>query len=131
MTEDKSILTISREQALQNTRTLILRNAGYQVSAAISDEQAIRFLEAPNSFSLVLLCHSVPESSRIYLANHIKGLNPTLPILMLYNGYDPTAANVDGSLHNLESPGVWLRMITFLVSGTKGAKGSDDKFTPQ
>lgn len=121
MTEDKSILTISRDEALQATRTLILRSAGYQVSAAKSDEQAINFLKAPNSFSLVLLCHSVPEPSRIYLANYIKELNPNLPILMLYNGYDPTAAKVDGSLHNLESPGMWLKTINFLVSGAKGS----------
>ena len=121
MTNDKSILTISRDLTLQALRGMILRQAGYQVSSAISDEQAIGFVEAPNSFGVALLCHSVPESSRVYLVNRIKELNSTLPILMLYNEYDPTRAKVDGSLHSLEGPGAWLEMITFLISGTKGS----------
>jgi len=123
MARDKSILTISRDHKLQELRGEILRKAGYQVSAATSDEQAIGFVEAPNSFSLALLCHSVPEPSRVYLVNRIKKLNPTLPILLLFNGYDPTEAKVDGSLHNLEGPGVWLKTIDFLISGAKGSAG--------
>ena len=117
MLNQKSIPTISRNALLQNLRTSILERAGYHVAAATSDDAAIRFLEAPNSFSLALLCHSVPEASRIYLATRIKELSPNLPILMLYNGYDPTKARVDGSLHNLESPDVWLRTIDFLIAG--------------
>lgn len=50
----------------------------------------------------------------------MKELSPKLPILMLYNGYDPTKAKVDGSLHNLEEPGVWLKMIDFLTGGKSG-----------
>jgi CheY-like chemotaxis protein len=118
MLNQKSILTISRNELLQNLRTTILERAGYHVAAATSDDAAIRFVEAPNSFSLALLCHSVPEASRIYLATRIKELSPHLPILMLYNGYDPTKAKVDGSLHNLESPDVWLRTIDFLIAGS-------------
>jgi DNA-binding response OmpR family regulator len=117
----KSILTISRDRQLQELRTQILRKAGYQVSAATSDEEAISLIEAPNSFSLALLCHSVPEASRVYLVQRIKELNSKLPVLMLYNGYDPTDAKVDGSLHNLESPGVWLKTIDFLTSGVTGS----------
>ena len=40
MTASKSILTISRDQPLQSTRTLILEGAGYSVSAALNDEAA-------------------------------------------------------------------------------------------
>lgn len=115
MQDSQSILTISRDGELQNLRTLILRNAGYQVSAATTDSEAFRFIESPNSFRLVLLCHSVPEQSRVSIVSRIKELNSKLPVLMLYNGYDPTMAKVDGSLHNLESPQVWLDMINFLT----------------
>ena len=112
----KSILTISRNPQLQQLRTLILRHAGYLVSAAISDKEAIDFIKTDKSINLVLLCHSVPEASRISLAASIKELEPTLPILMLYNGYDPTNAKVDGSLHNLDSPEAMLKMIGFMTS---------------
>jgi DNA-binding response OmpR family regulator len=112
----KSILTISRNAQLQHLRTLILRHAGYRVSAALSDKEAVNFIKTDKSITLVLLCHSVPESSRILLVAKIKELEPTLPILMLYNGYDPTDAKVDGSLHNLDTPEAMLNMIGFMTS---------------
>ena len=115
MTAAKSILTISRDPPLQSTRTLILQQAGYTVCAALNDKDAIGFVEAPNALDLVLLCHSVPEASRVFLVNEIKKLKPKLPILMLYNGYDPTSAKVDGSLHSFEAPEAMLDMIGFMT----------------
>jgi DNA-binding response OmpR family regulator len=115
MAASKSILTISRDQPLQHTRTLVLQHAGYQVSAALNDVDAVAFVAAPNDLGLVLMCHSVPEKSRVILVNKIKELNPKLPILMLYNGYDPTDAKVDGSLHSLETPDAMLNMIGFMT----------------
>jgi DNA-binding response OmpR family regulator len=115
MTAPTSILTISRDRLLQKTRTIILQRAGYKVSAALNDKAAVGFVEAANTFSLVLMCHSVPEASRISLVTRIKELKPKLPILMLYNGYDPTEAKVDGSLHSLETPDAMLDMIGFMT----------------
>jgi DNA-binding response OmpR family regulator len=116
----KSILTISRNERLQHVRTLVLQHAGYQVSAALSDKDAINFVETEKSINLVLLCHSVPETSRVLLVTRIKELQPKLPILMLYNGYDPTEAKVDGSLHNLDTPVALLDMIGFMTSNVSG-----------
>jgi DNA-binding NtrC family response regulator len=115
MTTPTSILTISRDRPLQNTRTIILERAGYDVSAALNDKDALGFVEAPNTIDLVLMCHSVPEASRVFLVTRIKELKPKLPILMLYNGYDPTEAKVDGSLHSLEAPESMLKMIGFMT----------------
>lgn len=117
----KSILTISRNAELQHVRTLVLQHAGYLVSAARSDKEAVNFIETDKSINLVLLCHSVPEASRVFLATRIKELAPTLPILMLYNGYDPTDAKVDGSLHNLDTPEAMLNMIGFMTANVGGA----------
>ena len=118
MTTPTSILTISRDRQLQNTRTIILERAGYSVSAALNDKDALGFVEAPNTIDLVLMCHSVPEASRQFLATRIKELKPELPILMLYNGYDPTDAKVDGSLHSLDTPESLLKMIGFMTKNT-------------
>jgi len=100
---------------MQETRTIILERAGYSVSAALNDKDAVGFVEAPNDIKLVLMCHSVPEASRKLLVTRIKELRPTLPILMLYNGYDPTEAKVDGSLHSFETPEAMLDMIGFMT----------------
>ena len=135
MTASKSILTISRDQPLQSTRTLILEGAGYSVSAALNDEAAVAFVAAPNNLGLVLMCHSVPESSRVLLVNKIKSLNPKLPILMLYNGYDPTLSKVDGSLHSLETPEAMLDMIGFMTKNIGSSSAviypAADRRTPQ
>lgn len=120
MTVAKSILTISRDQSLQITRTLILQQAGYMIAAALNDKDAVGFVEGPTPLDLVLMCHSIPEPSRILLAAEIKKLKPRLPILMLYNGYDPTSANVDGSLHSLETPEALLDMIGFMTRNIGG-----------
>lgn len=110
-----SILTISRNETLQTMRTLILENAGYHVATALNDKDALSLMEVPNSFALVLLCHSVPEASRVLIVKQIKAQNPRLPILVLYNGYESTEAEVDGSIHNLDSPQALIDMIGFLT----------------
>lgn len=103
----KSILTISRDTTLQDVRAHVLRQAGFHVASASNDEEAIGFLDRPNSFSLVLMCHSVPEWSRRAIVTKSEALYPKLPILLLCNGYDPTTTSVD-------SPEAMLEMIRFL-----------------
>jgi DNA-binding response OmpR family regulator len=123
METPKSILTISRDRALQHTRTLMLVRAGYFVSPAHSDQEALKFLDVCEDYSLVLICHSVPEPSRISLAKEIKAKCPSVPILMLY--YDDigsTKAQVDGSLHIQDNPEAMLTTIEFLMkSGSSRA----------
>jgi DNA-binding NarL/FixJ family response regulator len=114
-----TVMTISRDLALQATRTLILEKEGYVVIALINDHQVHSFLsrhEQPR-LDMVLLCHSVPESSRIALCDALKGRHPDTPILMLYNGYDPTAASVDGRLQNTHSPKALVSTIRLLIGG--------------
>ena len=63
----KSILTVSRDQRLQHSRTLVLQHGGYLVSAASNDKEAISFVENEKSINLVLLCHSVLTQAGYYL----------------------------------------------------------------
>lgn len=111
MKKTKSILIVSRDNLLQSTRRLVLENAGYTVFSAHTEAEAIQFVEGPDIYSLVLLCHSMPEIRRLFLVEKLKMLQPTLPILMLYNSYDPTMAKVDRSIHSLESPEALLEAI--------------------
>jgi len=66
--------------------------------------------------NLILMCHSVPEPSRVALCKALKAKRPESPILMLYNGYDPTLAEVDGRLENLHSPEAFLDVVALLLS---------------
>ena len=124
MKTKKSILIVSRDRVLQTTRRLVLEQSGYCVSSAHSDAEAIQFVKGPDSYSLVLLCHSVPEMSRLFLVETLNILQPTLPILMLYNSYDPSLAKVDASMHSLESPVSLLEVIGRLTQTARSARAN-------
>ena len=114
----KTVITISRNEPLQMTRTALLRHAGYSVVALTSDAEVLNFisLEGRPRINLILLCHSVPEASRVSLCKALKKGIPSAPILMLYNGYDPTMAEVDGRLENVHSPEAMLDTVQLLIS---------------
>ena len=121
MTVPRSILIISRDRVLQHTRKLILEHSGYHVTDVHSDDEAIKAVESSVSYILALLCHTVPERGRLFLVARLKELQPKLPILMLYNGYDLTEAKVDGSVQSLESPDALLEMIALLTQDARSA----------
>lgn len=114
----KTLVTISRDEPLQSTRTLLLENAGYSVIALGTDASVRAFLNLPDqpAINLVLVCHSVPEASRVVLCRAFKGRYPKTPILMLYNGYDPTTAEVDGRLENTLEPQALIDTVQLLLS---------------
>ncbi len=114
----KTVITISRHEALQMTRTELLRRAGYSVIALTTDADVVKYLalDGRPSINLILLCHSVPEASRISLCKVLKKSIPNAPILMLENGYDPTSAEIDGRIENLHSPEALLDTVQLLIS---------------
>src|SRR2546430_15979473 len=107
MSYPKLIVTISRDESLQCTRTALLHRIGYSVIALRSDTDVLEFLAMPGLpfVNLILMCHSIPEPSRVALCKALKAKRPESPILMLYNGYDPNLAEEDGRLQNLKPHG--------------------------
>jgi CheY-like chemotaxis protein len=70
----KTVITISRNEPLQMTRTALLRHAGYSVVALTSDAEVMKYIasEGRPAINLILLCHSVPERSRVSLCKALK-----------------------------------------------------------
>ena len=113
----KHILTISRDPMLQETRTLLMQSLGYQVTPLLGEAELREFmaqLERPR-LDLVLICHSLPEPRRGPVCDALRAAYPQTPILMLYNGYDPTTAKVDGSIQNTGNPQTLVDGITLLL----------------
>ena len=50
-----------------------------------------------------------------------QGAHPDARILMLYNGYDPTNAEVNGRLENVHSPEALLDTVQLLISKPESA----------
>src|SRR6185436_9624062 len=120
-TYSPTVLTISRDLSLQKTRTVMLEREGYQVIPLGFDHEVHSFLGDLTQplIQLALLCHSVPERSRVTLCDAIKLRYPHAPVLMLYNGYDPTTAKVDGRLENMHNPRAFVSAIQLLLGRIK------------
>jgi DNA-binding response OmpR family regulator len=127
MSSPKLVVTISRDGPLQATRTALLQQAGYSVIPLGNDADVVKFLETQGLpfVNLILMCHSVPEPSRVALCKALKRKRPESPILMLYNGYDPTVAEVDGRLENLHSPEAFLDVVRLLISKESRSESSE------
>lgn len=125
MNPSKRILTISRDRLLQASRTLLLESVGYTVIALASDDAVAEFMKLAMhpTIDLVLMCHSVPERNRVLLCKVIKLIYPAAPILMLYNGYDPTAAVVDGRLENMHDPQSLVETLGLLRVAAQASDG--------
>jgi len=130
MSYPKLVVTISRDEPLQATRTALLHRAGYSVIPLGNDAAVMKFLATQGLpfVNLILMCHSVPEPSRVALCKALKAKRPESPILMLYNGYDPTLAEVDGRLENLHSPEAFLDVVQLLISNKSGSRERSETF---
>jgi|SRR5579864_1849546 len=81
------VLMIGRDQMLVETRSQVLRTAGYTVVSAYTQLQAIdKFVEG--NFDVVLLCHSIPVDGRENLASVLREHKSRTPIVCV--------ARVDG-----------------------------------
>jgi DNA-binding response OmpR family regulator len=74
------ILSVGQEPMLLDTRSLILRAAGYLVESALSIKQAIHHLRT-GDFDLVVLCHSIPSQERDRLVCLVRASGSTIPIV--------------------------------------------------
>lgn len=78
----KSILIIDDEANLRSTLAVILKRAGFFVTAACGSQEAILFLKASN-FDLVFLDLKMPGMDGIQLLPEILYLRPNIPVIIL------------------------------------------------
>jgi CheY-like chemotaxis protein len=74
------VLMVGRDRVLLETRSQVLRTAGFTVVPAFSPRQAIdEFMRG--DFDLVLLCHSIPGDARERLVSGIREHTSRTPIV--------------------------------------------------
>ncbi|HUQ50552.1 MAG TPA: hypothetical protein VM056_07565 [Terriglobales bacterium] len=114
----RTILTISKDEMLQHSRTLLLESAGYRV-VALQPKDIRSFLgdgSQPNP-ALVLLCHSLSEADKQKISVVVKQKHPNLRVMAMYNVEGDTATYVDRRITNMHSPQHLLNSIEELVGG--------------
>jgi len=106
------ILMVGRDRLLMETRSQVLRGAGYTVVASFSPLQAIDKF-ATGDFDLVLLCHSIPAGDRERVAGVIREHTSRTPVVSVasFDGqYDPFA---DATIEN--DPNVMIKDLQELL----------------
>jgi CheY-like chemotaxis protein len=82
MTTPPHILSVGKNPTLMSSRSLILRNAGYQVDEAYSVDKAINLVEA-DAIDAVLICHSVPRNDQQALISTVREKRRLMPVLFI------------------------------------------------
>lgn len=89
------ILVVEDEMALQNLVVEILESHGYRAQVANNSLQALDlFSENPDKFDLILTDLGLPQMSGEELIEHIRGMNPRIPIIAA-TGYVNEERNAD------------------------------------
>jgi CheY-like chemotaxis protein len=76
------ILAVGHDPLLSETRSSILRAAGYLVESASSIGQAIDLFR-DGDFDLVVLCHSIPAQERDLFLRLIRAYGSSVPIVCI------------------------------------------------
>jgi DNA-binding response OmpR family regulator len=80
------ILSFGKDPTLMSSRTLLLRNAGYDVQEAFTLDKA-KDLVHSDSIDVALLCHTVPERDQRLLIYLVRAKRRLMPILYI-RSYD-------------------------------------------
>jgi DNA-binding response OmpR family regulator len=74
------ILSISYDPILLETRDLILRKAGYDVSSVVGFSQAI---ESTEHYDLIVMGHSIPQGDKRAIVRQLRERGCDSPVLSL------------------------------------------------
>jgi len=96
------ILLVDDEPAVRNTATRLLQRMGYLVEAVDSPEAALsRVTDEPDRFSLMLTDHAMPGMSGLHLAQRVRQIAPSLPMILV-SGYLDAEAMARAEAMSLE-----------------------------
>ena len=93
------VLAVGYNPLLLETRSQVLRSAGYTVVSVCSLKEAIsRFLQG--DFDLVVLCHSIPAHERERLAHIVREHTPRTPVIFVSPGFPQHDPFADVTIEN-------------------------------
>jgi DNA-binding NtrC family response regulator len=111
-----SILCVGFEPHLLETRSMILRQAGYIVCECAVLADALSALES-KPIDLVLICNSIPRAQQEWLTTEIMNRSCMMPILCIQN--HPYERGVNGCVSVDNGPETLLAAIECTVIGRR------------
>ena len=120
------VLAVGHDPMLLETRSQVLREAGYTVVSTISlSKSIVYFLDG--DFDLILLCHSIRVAGRERLARLMRGHAPRTPIVTVVSYLGEKDPFADASIEN--DPEHLVAALREFLHGREGA-ANDDKAVP-
>ncbi len=129
--DGKVILCVDDETVGLTVRKQVLETRGYRVLTAENGPDALQIFSAEH-VDLVILDYKMPGMDGDVVAERMKALKPSVPILMLSAYVDlprETLALVDMYLTKGEGPLIMLKAVAELLTRTQMAKKISDPMT--
>jgi DNA-binding response OmpR family regulator len=110
------ILSISYDQALLQTRELMLSREGFEVESAVGFSAAVQAAEN-GKFDLVIVGHSIPTADQTFIIKQVKALSDAV-VLALRRPHDGPLPSAE---YNLD-PGDPERFLNYVkeITSHKG-----------
>lgn len=107
------VLSVGYDRHLMLSRSLLLRNSGYEVTEAYSRHQALGLVRSEGC-DLLLICHTVPDNEQRALISAVRKQRLLIPILCMSES-DFLAAPLEGSIMVSNGPAELLAAIDSAV----------------
>ena len=116
------VLMVGRDRVLAETRSQVLRTAGYIVVPAFNPRQAIdEFLRG--DFDLVLLCHSIPADTGKRLVSVLREHTSRTPIVSVASFDGQFDGFADATIEN--DPYLLINGLREVLRQRKGNSGGE------
>jgi DNA-binding NtrC family response regulator len=112
------ILSVTYAQSLAVTREMLFASVGFQVSSALTIDQAIQFCAA-ESFDLVVVGQSIPRERRQLLLQELRRRCST-PILALQRHGETPLTGADYIFDSADSPALLLETVVNILEPRNG-----------
>jgi DNA-binding response OmpR family regulator len=102
------VLAVGQDRLLLETRSQVLRSAGYSVVSTLSIDQALKQFRA-GDFDIVILCHSISLHDRELLTNAMRAHRAKTPVVVVTSGFNAMDPFADAIVEN--EPAILLQEL--------------------
>ncbi|MNQ70776.1 Transcriptional regulatory protein ZraR [compost metagenome] len=113
-----NVLVVDDDSLVLTSTCLLLEDLGHHVSIAESGAQALRLIESEQHFDLVITDMAMPQMNGAQLAQAIRILKPTIPIV-LATGYAESLEGFAARLPRLPKPFTQDNLVEIIALAMK------------
>ncbi|HEF4759889.1 TPA: PAS domain S-box protein [Pseudomonas putida] len=113
-----NVLVVDDDSLVLTSTCLLLEDLGHRVSVAESGAQALQLIESEQQFDLVITDMAMPQMNGAQLAQAIRMLQPSLPII-LATGYADRLEGFAAALPRLSKPFTQINLVEVIASTMK------------